>query len=78
MTSEKKLDFEAAMNRLDGIARQLESGDVALETAMQLFEEGLQLSDRCSQLLEHAQSRVDKLLEGREGEEVRQPLEPGS
>ena len=76
MSSDKKLDFESAMTRLDGIARKLEAGDVPLENAIELFEEGLQLSDRCGQLLDHAQSRVDSLLEGRDGAEVRQPREP--
>lgn len=78
MGSKTKLDFEAAMARLDGISRKLESGDVPLEKAIELFEEGLQLSDRCGHLLDHAQSRVDTLLEGRDGAEVRAPLEPGS
>lgn len=78
MTSEDKLDFEAAMKQLEDIARRLETGEVPLEQSIELFEQGLQLSERCSRLLEHAQSRVDKLLEGRDGAEVRQPMEPGS
>jgi exodeoxyribonuclease VII small subunit len=75
MSGEKKPDFEAAMNRLENIARQLESGDVPLEKAMQLFEEGLELSTRCGDLLEKAQLRVDRLLEGRQGQEERQPMD---
>ena len=70
-----KADFESAMNRLDQIARQLESGDVPLEKAMRLFEEGLELSNRCGDLLEKAQLRVDKLLEGRDGDEERLPMD---
>jgi exodeoxyribonuclease VII small subunit len=71
---EPTVDFESAMNRLDTIARQLESGDVPLEKAMQLFEEGLELSNRCGALLEKAQQRIDKLLEGRDGGEERQAM----
>ena len=78
MSKESKPDFESAMGRLDTIARQLESGDVPLEEAMQLFEEGLLLSTRCGDLLEKAQLRVDKLLEGRDGGEERQPMDDPS
>jgi exonuclease VII small subunit len=41
---------------------------------MQLFEEGLELSNRCGALLEKAQQRIDKLLEGRDGGEERQAM----
>ena len=75
MADQSKPDFEDSMSRLDHIARQLESGDVPLEKAMQLFEEGLELSNRCGALLEKAQLRVDKLLEGRDGGEERQPMD---
>ena len=78
MSRESKPDFEDAMNRLENIARQLESGDVPLEKAMQLFEEGLELSNRCGDLLEKAQLRVDKLLEGREGQEETLPMDDES
>ena len=78
MSGASKPDFENAMNRLENIARQLESGDVPLEKAMQLFEEGLELSNRCGDLLEKAQLRVDKLLEGRDGQEETLPMEDES
>ena len=73
-----KPDFESAMTRLDEIAHRLESGDLPLETAMQLFEEGLALSKRCGALLERAQLRVDKLLESHDGSAERQAVESES
>jgi exodeoxyribonuclease VII small subunit len=75
MSSRSKPDFETAMNRLEEITDQLESGDVALEKAIELFEEGLKLSRRCGDLLEAAQLRVDKLLEGRDGAAVSEPMD---
>ncbi len=70
------LDFEASMARLDRIVQELESPQVALERAIELFEEGLRLGNQCSTLLERAQARVEKLLERADGSTESQPLEP--
>ena len=60
-------DFEASMERLDRIVRELESAQIPLERAMTLFEEGLKLGTHCNALLEKAQLRVEKLLEKVDG-----------
>jgi len=72
----KKLDFEAALERLDRIVQELESPQLGLDRAIALFEEGLELGDRCSTLLDSARARVDKLLERHDGTAETQPLEP--
>jgi exodeoxyribonuclease VII small subunit len=74
--TEKNLDFEASMTRLDRIVQELESPQVSLERAIELFEEGLRLGNLCSTLLEHAQARVEKLLEKSDGSVETRPLEP--
>ena len=74
--TEKNLDFEASMTRLDRIVQELESPQVSLERAIELFEEGLRLGNHCSTLLEHAQARVEKLLENSDGSVETRPLEP--
>jgi exodeoxyribonuclease VII small subunit len=71
----EKPDFETCMQRLDQIVQELEGGQVPLERAMGLFEEGLQLGDTCRTLLEGAQARVQKLLERADGSAVTQPFE---
>jgi exodeoxyribonuclease VII small subunit len=71
-------EFEACMQRLDRIVQELEGGQVPLEQAMKLFEEGLELGATCRKLLERAQLRVDKLLERADGSPETQPLEPPS
>lgn len=38
MAKEAELDFEGAMERLEGIVRELEHGDVPLEKAIDLFQ----------------------------------------
>lgn len=57
----KKLDFEAAMGRLQEIVQKLESGEESLETSMKLFEEGAKLSAKCYEILEKAEQRVSQL-----------------
>ena len=41
--AKQKLTFEASMQRLDEIVKQLEKGDVALDASLALFEEGSRL-----------------------------------
>ena len=74
--SQEPPDFEAAMERLDRIVRELESEQVPLDRAITLFEEGLKLGTHCNTLLEKAQLRVEKLLEKVDGSSETQPFEP--
>ena len=72
---EKKLSFEDAMQRLDGIVRRLEKGDVALEEYLVLFEEGSRLLAQCSKQLDAAEQRVVMLKKGSDGAPVELPFE---
>jgi exodeoxyribonuclease VII small subunit len=72
---DEELSFEQAAKRLDQVVRELETGDLPLETALSLFQEGVMLSRRCSTLLDQAEDRIEKLLEAN-GEAVIEPLEP--
>lgn len=73
---EEGLDFEASMDRLEAVVRELEGGKVSLERAMALFEEGRKLGQACRTALDSAQVRVDKLLERADGSAESQPFEP--
>jgi len=61
-------DFEEALSRLEGIVGRLESGELALEEAVRLFEEGMTLSRFCGKKLDDAQRRVEILVKNEEGE----------
>jgi len=74
--AKKKLDFETALERLDRIVEELESPQLGLDRAIALFEEGLELGQRCTTLLDEARTRVDKLLERSDGGAEVQPMEP--
>ncbi len=54
--------FEECLQRLEKIVDELEKGDLALEKALALFEEGIALSASCRQELEAAEGKVEILL----------------
>jgi exodeoxyribonuclease VII small subunit len=54
--------FEDCLLRLEQIVDELEKGNVPLEQALKLFEEGLKLSSSCRKELEEAEGKVEILL----------------
>ena len=56
-------DFEAAVAELETIVKKLEEGDLPLESSLQLYERGVQLSRFCHARLEEAERRIEILNE---------------
>jgi exodeoxyribonuclease VII small subunit len=61
-------DFETALKRLEEIVKKLENGELSLDSALQLFEEGIKLSRFCHTKLEQAERRVEVLLKDSSGQ----------
>lgn len=74
---EKSVSFEAAMEKLEEIVARLENGDVPLEQAIDLFQEGMKLSQLCNQKLEQVERKIEMLVE-ENGTYVKKPLPAGS
>lgn len=53
--------FEAALEALEARVRRLDEGDLPLEEALRLFEEGVTLQRRCQELLDATERRVIEL-----------------
>jgi exodeoxyribonuclease VII small subunit len=68
-------NFEVALKRLEEIVRKLEGGELPLDTALELFEEGIQLSRFCNTTLEAAERRVEILLKNDSGQTKAVPFE---
>jgi exodeoxyribonuclease VII small subunit len=68
-------NFETALKRLEEIVRKLESGDLSLDSALELFEEGIQLSRFCHTTLGQAERRVEILLKNESGQMKAVPFE---
>jgi len=62
--------FESSIGRLEEIVRRMEQGDVPLEQALSLFEEGTGLIHTCSKLLDDAELKVVQLMKGPDGAPV--------
>ncbi len=65
MLKMKELGFEESLISLEKIVRQLESGDLPLERALEIFEEGIGLARRCQAQLAEAERKVEMLLRER-------------
>ncbi|MDN4619649.1 exodeoxyribonuclease VII small subunit [Paenibacillus sp. PsM32] len=60
---EKELNFEEAMDRLEEIVSELENGDVPLEKAIDLFQQGMKLSQVCGSKLEQVERKIEMIVE---------------
>ena len=56
------------MERLEEIVEALETGDLSLERSLEVFEEGVKLSNVCQQELKKADARVQLLMKNLNGE----------
>ena len=53
--------FESVYKRLEEVVRQLDEGGLTLDESIGLYEQGMQLAQRCQALLETAELRVTRL-----------------
>ena len=55
--------IEAALERLEAIADQLEDPQLDLDVAVKLYEEGLRLYAECTKRLDAADQKITKLAD---------------
>jgi exodeoxyribonuclease VII small subunit len=61
------LAFDAALAELERTVAELETGGLALERTLALYERAVSLQQRCERLLGDAELRVRRLVEGARG-----------
>lgn len=54
--------FEEAFQELEAIVSKLESGDLTLEESIEMYEMAASLRDRCREILDQAERRVEMLV----------------
>lgn len=59
--SKKSGTFEHSLKRLEEIVDKLEQGEVSLDEAIVIYEEGVQLSKECLDKLTNAELKLKKL-----------------
>jgi exodeoxyribonuclease VII small subunit len=64
-------DFEEALTRLESIVKELEKGELSLESSLGRYEQGIRLAKYCSAKLEEAEKRIELLQVSETGEPKR-------
>ncbi len=77
MANAKPQSFEQSLSKLESIVSQLESGELPLEHALEIFEDGVGLARQCQAHLADAERKVEMLMRER-GELKAVPFDPDS
>jgi len=59
----ESLSYEQAYEQLEKLVAKLESGDLALEKSLKIFEESIKLVGYCTKKLEEAERKIELLIE---------------
>ena len=62
-----KKTFEQSIKQLEDIVSELENKELPIEKALKLFEEGIKLSNYCSEKLNETEKKVEILLKDHAG-----------
>ncbi len=68
--------FDSSMEHLEDCVERLETGQLSLEEALAVFEQGIAASRQCAGLLDQSRKRVQVLVEKAGGEFQLEFLEP--
>src|SRR5216684_3902989 len=72
----KELNFEGAMNRLEAVVEEMESGKLLLEELIVRYEEGMKLVKVCQERLANAEQRIEIITRNNAGKPVVKDFEP--
>lgn len=56
------MNFEETMKKLENVVQELEKGTLNLEDSVKKFEEGMQLSKQCNEILQNAEKKITILI----------------
>ena len=62
----EEINFEDAMEKLEKIADELESEELSLDESVKKFEDGMELSKKCNEILQNAEKKITVLINGEE------------
>ncbi len=64
------MNFEENMEKLEKVVQELENGKLNLDDSIKKFEEGMNLSKKCNEILEEAEKKITILIKN--GEEIKE------
>jgi exodeoxyribonuclease VII small subunit len=73
---EAQLNFEGAMDRLEKIVEQMESGKLPLEDLIVRYEEGMNLVRVCQERLAKAEQKIEIIARNSAGKTIVKDFEP--
>ena len=73
---ETELNFEGAMDRLEKIVEQMESGKLPLEDLIVRYEEGMNLVKVCQERLAKAEQKIEIIARNSAGKAIVKDFEP--
>ena len=73
----QELTFEQALVRLQEINDRFEEGELTLDEAVKLYQEGVRLAQACEEQLAKAEQIVRKVVEQATGEITETDFSPG-
>ncbi len=71
----KKKTFEEAMEQLENIVKELESGRLPLEKAIKKFEQGMKYSEVCHGILDETEKKINVILKDNNGNIREEPFQ---
>lgn len=70
----KEIPFEKALEKLEKIVEELESGDFSLDESLKKYEEGIKLARSCQQKLDKAKAKIETLIKKDDGDFEAKPF----
>ena len=75
MAAKEKKKFEEAVQELENVVEQLESGELSLEESLTAFENGVRLVKFCNQRLTEVERKIELLVKNKDGKLQLKPFE---
>jgi len=57
----KEISFEDSLKKIEEIVEELEKGELSMDEALKLYEEGMEFSDKCMEKLNESKQKVEKI-----------------
>ena len=71
----KEMNFEKALEQLEKIVNELETGELQLDSSLKKYEDGMKLARICQEKLDKAKAKIETLMKKDDGRFVRKAFE---
>jgi len=61
------MNFEETLDKLEGIVEELEAGNISLDKAIKIYQQGMLISKQCLDLLDKAEKKIQICSKDKDG-----------